>query len=37
MIAVLALAAAALLAGVAVFAYFGGYWYELLRRKDDDG
>ena len=34
--AILALAGALILAGVATFAYFGGYWYQLWTMKDDD-
>ena len=36
MTAFLALAGALILAGVGVFAYFGGYWYQLWTMKDND-
>lgn len=36
MIGLLALLGSLILAGTAVFTYFGGYWYELLRKKDDE-
>jgi hypothetical protein len=36
MIGITALVAALILAGVGVFAYFGGYWYQLLSGKDED-
>jgi hypothetical protein len=36
MIAITALVAALILAGVATFGYFGGYWYQLLSGKDED-
>jgi hypothetical protein len=36
MIGITALVAALILAGVATFAYFGGYWYQLLTGKDED-
>jgi hypothetical protein len=34
--AIAALIGAAILAGVATFAYFGGYWWQLLTMKEDD-
>jgi formate hydrogenlyase subunit 3/multisubunit Na+/H+ antiporter MnhD subunit len=36
MIAITALVGALILAGVGIFAYFGGYWYQLLSGKDED-
>ena len=36
MTAFLALAGALILAGVATFAYFGGYWYQLWTMEDND-
>jgi hypothetical protein len=33
---ILSLLGAGILVSVATFTYFGGYWYELLRKKDDD-
>lgn len=36
MIGILAFIGAAILAGVGIFGFFGGYWYELLRKTDED-
>jgi hypothetical protein len=35
-IAIAALVGSLILAGVGVFAYFGGYWYQLLSGEHDD-
>jgi hypothetical protein len=34
--AILALAGALILAGVATFTYFGGYWWQLWKGDDDE-
>ena len=34
--AILALAGALILAGVATFTYFGGYWWQLWTMEDND-
>ncbi len=36
MTAILALAAALALAGVATFTYFGGYWYQYLQVRSSE-
>ena len=33
---ILSLIGAGILVGVAVFTYFGGYWYQLLKKDDDE-
>jgi hypothetical protein len=34
--AILALIGALILTGVSVFAYFGGYWYQLWKGDEDE-
>lgn len=36
MTGILALAGALILTGVAVFTFFGGYWYQLWKQRDWD-
>ena len=36
MIGILAFIASAVMAGAAIFLYFGKYWYLYLTTKDDD-